>query len=35
LVGGGTVRVDVAEGKLQFDIDGQPVTDATTEDSES
>ena len=35
LLGGGTVRVDVAEGKLVFDIDGQPVTDATTEDSES
>jgi ATP-dependent Clp protease ATP-binding subunit ClpA len=30
LVGGGTVRVDVAEGKLQFDIMGQAVPDATT-----
>jgi ATP-dependent Clp protease ATP-binding subunit ClpA len=35
LLGGGTVRVDVAEGKLQFDIHGQPVPDATTEGSES
>jgi ATP-dependent Clp protease ATP-binding subunit ClpA len=32
LAGGGTVRVDVLEGKLQFDILGQPVPDATTED---
>jgi ATP-dependent Clp protease ATP-binding subunit ClpA len=30
LVGGGTVRVDVVEGKLQFEIMGQAVPDATT-----
>ncbi len=33
LAGGGTVRVDVSEGKLQFDIVPQSVPDATTEDS--
>ncbi len=32
LIGGGTVRIDVSEGKLQFDVLDQPVTDATTED---
>jgi ATP-dependent Clp protease ATP-binding subunit ClpA len=32
LIGGGTVRIDVAEGKLKFDILDQPVADATTED---
>jgi ATP-dependent Clp protease ATP-binding subunit ClpA len=32
LIGGGTVRVDVSEGKLAFDIVGEPVADATTED---
>ncbi len=33
LVNGGTVRVDVSEGKLLFDIEEQAVPDATTEDS--
>jgi ATP-dependent Clp protease ATP-binding subunit ClpA len=32
LIGGGTVRIDVSEGKLKFDILDQPVADATTED---
>ncbi|MCU7853874.1 MAG: ATP-dependent Clp protease ATP-binding subunit ClpA [Candidatus Thiodiazotropha sp. (ex Monitilora ramsayi)] len=32
LIGGGTVRVDVLEGKLQFDIMGESVAGATTED---
>ena len=31
LISGGTVRVDVSEGKLVFDIMGEPVADATTE----
>ncbi len=33
LIGGGTVRVDVSDEKLKFDIVGEPVADATTEDS--
>ncbi len=33
LVNGGTVRVDVSEGKLLFDIEEPAVPDATTEDS--
>ncbi|MEJ2590783.1 MAG: ATP-dependent Clp protease ATP-binding subunit ClpA [Candidatus Thiodiazotropha sp.] len=31
LISGGTVRVDVSEGKLVLDIMGEPVADATTE----
>ncbi|MCU7889437.1 MAG: ATP-dependent Clp protease ATP-binding subunit ClpA [Candidatus Thiodiazotropha sp. (ex Lucinoma aequizonata)] len=33
LSGGGVVKVDVSEDKLQFDIIGEPVTDTTLDDS--
>jgi len=33
LICGGTVRIDVSDEKLKFDIVGEPVADATTEDS--